>query len=211
MRVSLNLVTILMIIWIIFDPFFHCLLLLKNIVLLCLFVCWQNPIERKCIVKRFKWLNGKWTQIHRCPCCMPKPDAELCQAQSWLFHGLLGRHGPQACFYQNPMGGGCFGCLGLYSYQVAFFNSEPLFKCQLSLLHFSKHPSLLLAFLQVLKSNNYFIICGFNNFARWLRCSTRETYKSSLFSHCSMLGFMHHSFRLLWNTLKQGTSCIHLL
>ena len=27
--------------------------------------------------QRFQWLNGKWTQTHRCPFCTPKPDADL--------------------------------------------------------------------------------------------------------------------------------------
>ena len=64
------------------NPFWSSLSLLvvkwKNVVILCLFVCWQNPIERKCIVKRFKWLNGKRIETHRLPCCTPKPDADLC-------------------------------------------------------------------------------------------------------------------------------------
>ena len=51
---------------------------MENVVILCLFVCWQNAIERKCIVKRFKWLNGKRIQTHRRPCCTPKPKADLC-------------------------------------------------------------------------------------------------------------------------------------
>ena len=45
---------------------------MENVVTLCLFVCWQNAIERKCIVKRFKWLNGKRIQTQSWPCCTPK-------------------------------------------------------------------------------------------------------------------------------------------
>ena len=35
---------------------------MKNVVILCLFVCWQDLVERNCIVKRFKWLNGIGTK-----------------------------------------------------------------------------------------------------------------------------------------------------
>ena len=80
---TLNLVAIFIIIWILFDPFFQCLLLSENVVILCLFVCWQNPIERKCIVKRFKWLNGKRIQTHRRPCSRPNP-MQVC-AWAWIY------------------------------------------------------------------------------------------------------------------------------
>ena len=65
-----------LIIRILFDSFFHWLLLSEK---RChsLF-CWQNLIARNCIVKWFKWFNGKWIQTHRHPCCTPKPDADLC-------------------------------------------------------------------------------------------------------------------------------------
>ena len=56
---------------------------MKNVVILCLFVCWQNPIERKCIVKRFKWLNGKRIQTHRRPCSRPN-TMQVC-AWAWIY------------------------------------------------------------------------------------------------------------------------------
>ena len=55
--------------------------------------------------------NGKWIQTHRCPFCMPKPDADLwmcvdlpldkktVENQDWVT-GPRGRGaaGPRACF-----------------------------------------------------------------------------------------------------------------
>ena len=76
--VSLNLVTILIIIWIFFDPFFRCLLLSEKCChSLFIRLLTEPDTERKCIVKRFRWLNGKRIQTHRRPCCTPKPDADL--------------------------------------------------------------------------------------------------------------------------------------
>ena len=93
------------------NPFRSFLSLL--VVIPCLFVCWQNPIERNCIVKQFKWFNGKRIQTHY-PCCITQTRCRFvhvrgvtaeqktvenhdCAAGRRTF-GPPGRGGPWACF-----------------------------------------------------------------------------------------------------------------